>query len=315
MTSTRRQMRRGTAAEIAAATPALAEPGYDTTNKRMVVGDGSTAGGIMIPNSVDIQKAAFTAAVAGGTANALTISTARNPSTLDVLTFVRVKITTDNTGAATLAWGSLPPTAIKKYVGASKVDPAAGDLKAGKIVHFDFDGTDYVIFSDGGGSIPAGAIMDYAGSAAPTGWLMCAGQAISRTGYADLYAAIGTTFGVGDGTTTFNLPDLRGRVSAGKDNMGGTAANRLTGVSGGVVGTTLGASGGGETHTLTSSELASHSHTQRGSNTGSGTGTNYSSTANAGNQINTSMSTAANGGGGAHNNVQPTIILNKIIKT
>ena len=315
MTSTRRQMRRGTAAEIAAATPALAEPGYDTTNKRMVVGDGSTAGGILIPNSVDIQKAAFTAAVAGGTANALTISTARNPSTLDVLTFARVKIATDNTGAATLTWGSLPATAIKKYVGASKVDVVAGDLKAGKIVHLDFDGTDFVLFSDGGGSVPSGAIMDYAGSAAPTGWLMCAGQAISRTAYADLYAAIGTTFGTGDGTTTFNLPDLRGRVSAGKDNMGGTAASRLTSGGSGVVGTTLGASGGGETHTLTTSEMPAHSHTQRGSNAGSGTGTNYSSTASAGNQINTSMSTAANGGGGAHNNVQPTIILNKIIKT
>lgn len=309
MTSTRRQMRRGTAAEIAAATPALAEPGYDTTNKRMVIGDGSTAGGIMIPNSVDLQKAAFTAAVAGGTANALTISTARNPSTLDVLTFVRVKITTDNTGAATLAWGSLPPTAIKKYVGASKVDPAAGDLKAGKIVHFDFDGTDYVIFSDGGGSIPAGSIMDYAGSAAPTGWLMCAGQAISRTSYADLYAAIGTTYGTGDGTTTFNLPDLRGRVSAGKDNMGGTAASRLTSVGSGVVGTTLGASGGGETHTLTTAEMPAHTHaafratggsSSNGLSTGSATGTSTSGNA---------------GSGSAHNNVQPTIILNKIIKT
>lgn len=74
---------------------------------------------------------------------------------------------------------------------------------------------------------PPGAYMPYAGATAPTGWLLCAGQAVSRTTYAALFAAIGTTHGAGDGSATFNLPDLRGRVPAGKDNMEGTAANRL----------------------------------------------------------------------------------------
>jgi len=60
-----------------------------------------------------------------------------------------------------------------------------------------------------------GCILTYAGSTAPTGWLLCQGQAISRTTYADLYALCGTTYGVGDGSTTFNLPDLRGRVVVG----------------------------------------------------------------------------------------------------
>lgn len=62
---------------------------------------------------------------------------------------------------------------------------------------------------------PAGVIVDYGGAAAPTGWLLCDGSAVSRTTYADLFAAIGTQYGAGDGSTTFNVPDFRGRVSVG----------------------------------------------------------------------------------------------------
>jgi len=91
---------------------------------------------------------------------------------------------------------------------------------------------------------PPGVVLPYAGASAPTGWLLCYGQAVSRTTYADLFTAISTTYGAGDGSTTFNVPDLRGRVPAGKDNMGGTAANRLTAGGSGVTGTTLGAAGG-----------------------------------------------------------------------
>lgn len=76
-------------------------------------------------------------------------------------------------------------------------------------------------------TMPAGVMVPYAGTAAPSGWLVCAGQAVSRTTYAALFAAIGVIYGAGDGSTTFNLPDLRGRVVAGEDDMGGTAASRL----------------------------------------------------------------------------------------
>lgn len=76
--------------------------------------------------------------------------------------------------------------------------------------------------------VPSGIIVPYGGASAPSsGWLLCAGQAVSRTTYSALFAIIGTSYGVGDGSTTFNLPDLRGRVLAGIDNLGGTAANRL----------------------------------------------------------------------------------------
>jgi microcystin-dependent protein len=92
-----------------------------------------------------------------------------------------------------------------------------------------------------------GVVEAFAGTTAPAGALLCFAQAISRTDYVGLFTVIGTTFGVGDGSTTFNLPDLRGRVAAGKDNMGGSAANRLTGAGFGS-GVTLGAAGGAETH-------------------------------------------------------------------
>jgi len=86
-------------------------------------------------------------------------------------------------------------------------------------------------------TIPSGMIAPYAGPSdgshtAPTGWFLCYGQAVSRTTYAALFTAIGTTYGTGDGSTTFNLPDLRGRTIAGVDDMGGSAASRLTGDNG-----------------------------------------------------------------------------------
>lgn len=163
-----------------------------------------------------------------------------------------------------------------------------------------------------------GTVLPFAGSTAPDGWLLCFGQAVSRTTYAPLFAVIGTTYGTGDGSTTFNLPDLRGRVAAGKDNMGGTAANRLTN-SGtgnpGVNGATLGAVGGVDRHTLTTPQLPQHAHsiTQNGNDNISAVGgtTNY----RPGADTSASGSTGNTGGGEAHPNVQPTIVLNSIIKT
>lgn len=106
----------------------------------------------------------------------------------------------------------------------------------------------------------SGAVLPFAGANAPTGWLMCDGSEKSRTAFAELFAAIGTTYGPGDGSTTFNLPDMRGRVAAGKDNMGGTPANRLTAAGAGITGASLGATGGNQTHTLTTAQMPAHSH-------------------------------------------------------
>ena len=168
-------------------------------------------------------------------------------------------------------------------------------------------------------TVPSGIIMPFAGTTAPSSYLMCFGQAVSRTTYSALFAAIGTTYGSGDGSTTFNLPDLRGRVIAGQDDMGGTSANRLTSP---INGDTLGAAGGSESHTLTTNEMPSHTHTgnvnlrtnwESGYSTLSPVGTGnarYDATGTS-----PPLTINNTGGGAAHNNVQPTIILNYIIKT
>jgi microcystin-dependent protein len=91
--------------------------------------------------------------------------------------------------------------------------------------------------------VPIGAILAWPGATAPTGWVLCDGSAISRTTYATLFAAISTSFGSGDGSTTFNVPDLRGRVMVGKDDMGGVAAQRVTDGGEGLDGASLAAAG------------------------------------------------------------------------
>lgn len=175
----------------------------------------------------------------------------------------------------------------------------------------------------GAAGAPVGGIMDYAGSSAPAGWLLCFGQAVSRTTYAALFAAISTTYGAGDGTTTFNVPDLRGRVSAGKDDMGGTSAARLNSQTS----TTLGTAFGEQTHALTTAEMPTHTHPVNDPGhshgytgplaVGSGvsSGGNLQSVA-TGTEPNVTGVTIGNSGlSGAHNNIQPTMILNKIIRS
>jgi microcystin-dependent protein len=104
-------------------------------------------------------------------------------------------------------------------------------------------------------SVPLGGGLPYFGLTAPnSAFAFPYGQAISRTTYQSLFNLIGTTYGSGDGST-FNLPDLRGRVVAGKDDMGGSAANRITNSGSLIVGTTLGASGGAETVTLAAPQI------------------------------------------------------------
>ena len=75
----------------------------------------------------------------------------------------------------------------------------------------------------GGAALPSGVIVPYGVAAAPSGWLLCDGTAVSRATYSALFALISTTYGVGDGSTTFNVPDLRGRVVAGYAASGGHA--------------------------------------------------------------------------------------------
>lgn len=172
--------------------------------------------------------------------------------------------------------------------------------------------------------IPAGIVSPFAGSAAPSGWLLCAGQAVSRTTFASLFTAISTTYGVGDGSTTFNLPDLRGRAVFGDDDMNGSAANRVTAGVSGVDGTTLGATGGSEAmhqhnHSITD---PGHTHTlpfNWATAGGAVQATNVTTSGlngvNTGIQTQTTGITINNAGTGSSQNMPPAIILNYIIKT
>jgi len=170
-----------------------------------------------------------------------------------------------------------------------------------------------------GGTVPVGTVLDFCAAAVPTGYLECDGSAVSRTTYADLFAAIGTTFGVGDGSTTFNLPDFRRRVAMGK---GGTAVSGPA--------NTLGANGGAETHTLATAEIPAHTHTVNDpghghdgdvyasgttrSAIGGITGATKTTVTDVVNSKVTGITIANAGGGGAHNNVQPSLVVTKIIR-
>lgn len=154
-------------------------------------------------------------------------------------------------------------------------------------------------------AIPSGVTLPYAGAAAPSGWLLCNGQAVNRTTYAALFLIIGTTFGAGDGSTTFNVPDLRGRLPLGKDDMGGSSANRVTNAQADV----LGGAAGAETHTLTLMEIPTHNHGLKVATNPSGGQNNLWAGAAA-----TDNGSVYQGGGAAHNNMPPYLTLNYIIK-
>lgn len=151
--------------------------------------------------------------------------------------------------------------------------------------------------------VPSGVVFPYSGSTAPTGFLLCYGQSVSTTTYAALFAIIGYTYG-GSGAN-FTIPDLRGRSVFGKDNMGGTAANRITAAGSGVTGTTLGASGGSEF-------MQSHYHTFL---QGDSTPASYTSRAGQGDGNNNYYTNTTAYGSGASQNMPPAFVLNYIIKT
>ena len=167
--------------------------------------------------------------------------------------------------------------------------------------------------------LPAGMVAPYAGASAPSGWLLCDGAVVSRTTYADLFTAIGTTFNTGgEAGTDFRLPNLKGKVPVGLDSADTDFD-------------ALGEARGAKTHTLTLAETPSHDHGGQsglptgppsagryGDWTGAGGAVGWATVGVSGQSNNYSEhrhSITAAGGGGAHNNIQPSLVLNYIIRT
>lgn len=164
-----------------------------------------------------------------------------------------------------------------------------------------------------------GTILPTVATSAPAGWLLCDGSAVSRTTYANLFNLVGTTFGAGDGSSTFNLPDLRGRAVIGVGTGAGLSAR------------TRGQTGGAEVHQLGVTEIPAHGHfiantdaTTAG--TPNVTASQYvamdnSSSSNGSYDMNGTATPASvglsssTGGSGSHNNMQPFMALSYIIRS
>lgn len=180
----------------------------------------------------------------------------------------------------------------------------------------------FVGFVGAGSLYKPGFGVDFYGGTVPDGWLLCDGSAVSRTTYASLFGAIGTTWGIGDGSTTFNVPDSRRRTAVGSGGSGS-----------GVLGNSVGSTGGEEAHTLTTGEMPphnhpvidpTHSHQEVVAISGGGGGFNAApvsggvtlSGTNANTETAATGITIGNtGGGGSHNNIQPSMVVTKLIKT
>ena len=229
----------------------------------------------------------------------------------DVLDFLRDTLGSTGTVASVRSALGLQAMATRANVGtADLVDASVTTAKIG-------DGQVTAAKLGANAALPPGVMLPFAGSALPSGFLWCNGQAVSRTTYAALFAAIGTAFGAGDGASMFNLPDLRDRVPVGQGIMGGTSApGRVTNTGTGNPGLdtgVIGNAGGTDRHTLSAAQMPAHTHTvtapQNFDELAGTLGTPIVA------RISSSRTTSSAGGGEAHPNLQPSLVATYVIKT
>jgi microcystin-dependent protein len=211
------------------------------------------------------------AIVTSGTSTAYTVTSNSSFDTLAHLNGQLIAFTPHTTNGATV-------TLNVDGLGAKplRISPSV-EIQSGTIIQ----GTPYIaIYNNSDGAfylhgasnqayaIPLGSSIEYWGTSAPnSAFAFPYGQAVSRTTYATLFSLFSTTYGSGDGSTTFNLPDCRGRVVIGKDDMGGSAAGRVTSAAG-ITGTTLGSAGGNQSITIAQNQLPNVAPTFTGSASG-----------------------------------------------
>jgi microcystin-dependent protein len=275
----------------------------------------------------------------GGTSTAYTVTSYQIFDSLANMSGQVIAFTPHTTNGATVTL-NVDGLGAKPLRSAPSVELAAGTLVQGTPYTALYNNSDAVwylhnFYGANPYNVPLMGGMDYWDTVAPnSSFIFPAGQAISRTTYAAVFARWGTTYGAGDGSTTFNVPDKTGRVSAMKES----SATRLTSGGSGVDGATMGAAGGAQTHTLTTAQLASHTHTgttgtqsanhthntnaliSSGINVVSGAGASIGGIASSITSDTNSVghthtfTTASSGSGDAHNNTQPTIVCNYIIR-
>lgn len=275
-------------------------------------------------NAGQIQQNNLTYFADSGAANAYVVTAAPAWSSYVAGANVYVKIVNANTTSSTLNVNGLGAKAV---LNEDLSNTEANALLAGGLYHFVYDGTQFVIIGKNNTAptqssndnstkvattafvylqVPAGAIMDFAGTTTPTGWQLCDGSSLLRAGtFAALFAAIGTTWGSVDGTH-FTVPDLRGRATI-DDGTGAGLSVR-----------TVGQTGGEEAHLLSIAEMPAHTHPGSSPANPVVSG-NTSSAGSAGISpivsLNTSpLSIASQGGGGTHNTMMPFAVVRKIIK-
>lgn len=281
------------------------------------------------------------AIVTGGTSTAYTVTSYQVFDSLAHMDKMVIAFTPHATsgGTTTLNVDGLGAKPLRSATG---VEIFSGTLVAGTPYTCLYNNSDAVFylhnFYSNPYQVPLGGMMDYIGSSAPnSAFVLPIGQAISRTTYATLFSLVSTTYGVGDGSTTFNVPDLTGRITAMKE----ASASRLTTAGSGIDGATLGATGGAQNRTLSTGQIptltsvnASQSitvtaggvipvssstwslvgETGTGGNNVPATGGSLSSQVAAITGINSISVTYTNGSQTAVITAQPTIVVNKILR-
>ncbi len=273
------------------------------------------------------------AIVTGGTSTAYTVTSYQVFDTLAHMANQVIAFTPHATNGATVTI-NVDGLGAKPLRSSPSVELPAGTLILGTPYTALYNNSDAVWylhnFYVNPYAIPIGGLLDYTAATAPnSSFVLPSGQAISRTTYSAYFALVSTLYGVGNGSTTFNVPDLRGRVTAGKDDMNGTSANRLTAADDGLNGDTLGAAGGVETQTLLTANLPAYTPSGTISNSNGGSFTNglllsgtpiqYGGTGNGATPgeiaiVSTFTGAAQGGTSTAFGIVQPTFIVNKILR-